>query len=84
MRPFSINLRGRAGIARKAARRKRRPGKPAMQRTHRLGVEALEDRRLLAIVTVDTTSDVDDGNTSSISALISDPGEDGAGEGYPD
>src|SRR3990172_8462190 len=39
--------------------------------------ELLEDRRLLAIVTVTTDSDVDDGTTTSIADLISTPGADG-------
>lgn len=40
-------------------------------------MESLEDRRLLAIVSVTTTSDVADGNTSTIAALLATPGADG-------
>jgi hypothetical protein len=40
--------------------------------------ERLEDRRLLAIVTVGTTADILDGDTSSITNLIGSPGPDGA------
>ncbi len=38
--------------------------------------EPLEDRRLLATVTVNTTSDVNDGDTSTITALMNMPGAD--------
>jgi hypothetical protein len=41
-------------------------------------LELLEDRCLLAVVSVDTTSDVADGNTSSIAALVTNRGADGA------
>ena len=40
-------------------------------------IERLEDRRLLAVVTVDTVSDVADGDSSTILSLISTPGPDG-------
>lgn len=43
----------------------------------RLHVEALEDRRLLATVTVGNVSDVVNGTTTSIAALIATPGADG-------
>ena len=43
----------------------------------RLHVEALEDRRLLAGVTVGNNFDVVNGNTASIAALIATPGGDG-------
>ena len=43
----------------------------------RLRLEPLEDRRLLATVTVGSLSDVVDGDVSSIAALVSTPGADG-------
>lgn len=47
-------------------------------RARRLGIETLEDRRVLATVTVSTASDVVDTTaTSSIAALIANPGLDG-------
>jgi len=42
-----------------------------------LRVEPLEDRRLLANVTVSRLTDVVDGNTASIAALVGSPGADG-------
>ena len=45
--------------------------------TRRLFVEPLEERKLLAMIAVDTTSDVADGTTSSIANLIAAPGADG-------
>src|SRR5262245_32654840 len=45
--------------------------------SRRLAVELLEDRRLLAMVTVTNTSEVVDGNTTSISNLIANKGADG-------
>jgi subtilisin-like proprotein convertase family protein len=47
------------------------------QRLRRLALEALEDRRLLAVVEVNTSSDELDGDFSSIAALIANPGTDG-------
>jgi hypothetical protein len=44
---------------------------------HRLRFESLEDRRLLANVTVGNTNDVVNGTTSSIAELIATPGADG-------
>ena len=41
--------------------------------SRRLGVESLEDRHLLAAVTVSNISDVVDGNTTSIANLIGTP-----------
>ncbi len=41
-------------------------------------VEAIEPRHLLATLTVNTTSDVVDGVTTSIASLVSNPGSDGA------
>jgi CSLREA domain-containing protein len=41
-----------------------------------LGFEALEDRRVLSTVTISSLSDVTDGNTSNIAALIANPGAD--------
>ena len=46
------------------------------QRPARLMYERLEDRVLLSTVIVDTVTDVDDGDTSSIAALIATPGAD--------
>ena len=43
-----------------------------------LSFEALEDRRMLAAVTVNTAVDLVDGNTTTIASLIADPGADGA------
>ena len=43
-----------------------------------LAFESLEDRRMLAAVTVNTAADLVDGNTTSITSLISNPGNDGA------
>lgn len=43
----------------------------------RLCAELFEDRRMLASVAVNTVADVDDGDTTSIAALIGDPGVDG-------
>ena len=43
-----------------------------------LSFEALEDRRMLAAITVNTAADLVDGNTTSISGLIANPGADGA------
>ena len=43
-----------------------------------LSFEALEDRRMLAAVTVSTAADLVDGNTASIASLIANPGVDGA------
>ena len=40
--------------------------------------EALEDRKLLAGITVSTAADLVDGDTSSIASLIASPGSDGA------
>ncbi len=48
-----------------------------LSRRRRVFIEQLEDRRLLATVTVNTPTDVDDGDTSSITALNSTPGPDG-------
>ena len=46
-------------------------------RSRRCLLESLEDRRLLAVVTVGSTTDLSDGNTSSITSLIETPGADG-------
>jgi hypothetical protein len=46
-------------------------------RRQRLYLETLEDRRVPSAVTVSTSLDAVDGNTSSIAALISNPGVDG-------
>ena len=43
-----------------------------------LSYESLEDRALLAAVTVGTAADLVDGNTTSVASLIADPGADGA------
>ena len=43
-----------------------------------LSFEALEDRRMLAAVTVSTAADIVDGDTFSIGSLIANPGADGA------
>jgi len=64
-------------ISRKASRslsRQRLRSKNA----HSTSFEQLEDRRLLASITVGTAVDLVDGNTTSISALIASPGNDGA------
>ena len=45
--------------------------------TRRLRVEPLEDRRMLAAVTVNTNHNSVNGNTTSIAALIATPGADG-------
>ncbi|NND97431.1 MAG: cadherin-like domain-containing protein, partial [Pirellulaceae bacterium] len=64
------------------SKRKRRPRAATRKQCHaqrrRMFLESLEDRRLLAVVTVDSTSDISDGDTSSITALSNSPGEDGA------
>ena len=39
--------------------------------------ESLEDRILLAVITIDTAEDIVDGDISSISALTGAPGDDG-------
>ena len=47
------------------------------RKSQSLSFEALEDRRLLATVTVGNSLDLVDGDTSSIASLISSPGADG-------
>jgi subtilisin-like proprotein convertase family protein len=56
------------------AKRRRRP--PSRRRYSHLAVEALEDRRLLAVVEVTNTNDDVDGDVTSIANLIGDPGAD--------
>lgn len=56
---------------------KRRKGRAGSSFSRRLAAEPLEDRRMLAVVTVNTISDVADGNTDSIMELINSPGDDG-------
>jgi len=46
--------------------------------SYSLSFEALEDRKLLAALTVNTASDRVDGNTQTITSLINDPGVDNA------
>lgn len=46
-------------------------------RSRRMRIEPLEDRRMLATVTVGNVSDIVDGDVSSIAALIANPGADG-------
>ncbi len=53
-----------------------RANRNGFQRTRCLRFEALEDRRVLSTVTVSALSDVTDGDTSSIIALIANPGAD--------
>ena len=59
----------------KANRTRRTKGK---SNAFGLSFETLEDRRMLAAVTVNTAADLVDGNTTSIASLIADPGDDGA------
>ena len=63
-----------ASHRRSIKREQRKLRQPAVQRQRKLAVEMLEDRRLLALVTVDTTDDENDGDTSSIANLIATPG----------
>jgi parallel beta-helix repeat protein len=56
------------------SRRGRLVGQPL---DRRLRIEPLEDRRLLAVVTVGNDLDLANGNTSSIASLIADDGGDG-------
>ena len=58
-------------------RRSSRPHGLRARQFFRPLLEQFEDRRLLATVTVNTTSDVSDGTTSSIAALLTAPGADG-------
>ena len=58
----------------KGLRRKKRSMPPL---TRRLFAETLEDRRMLAAVAVSNASEVVDGNVSSITDLINNPGSDG-------
>ncbi len=51
---------------------------PVPGRSRRLAVEPLEDRRLLAVVTVTNTSDEADGDLTDIPSLIANPGTDGS------
>ena len=64
------NSKNKASIA----RRRQRRSKDA----YGTNFELLEDRKLLAGITVGTAVDFVDGNTSSISSLIASPGADGA------
>ena len=64
------NSKNKASIA----RRRQRRSKDA----YGTSFELLEDRKLLAGITVGTAVDFVDGNTSSISSLIASPGADGA------
>jgi len=56
-----------------------RPVRSSYERlfTRRLGIETLEDRRMLAGVVVGNFLDVVNGNTTTIANLIADPGADG-------
>jgi hypothetical protein len=58
----------------------RRCGRQAARtpRRQRLSIETLEDRCVPSAVTVTTYTDVTDGNSSSIAALLGSPGPDGA------
>ena len=58
-------------------RRRLRKALPRSPLVRRLCIEPLEDRRLLANVTVSNLNDVVDGNVTSIAALIGTPGADG-------
>ncbi len=51
-----------------------RKAKASQPRRQRLWLEVLEDRRVLSAVIVTNNTDVTDGDTSSIDALIRDPG----------
>ena len=66
--------KSRANSARvlRAAKRPRQTWRPRRSR-----LERLEDRRLLAVVQVDTAADVSDGTTTSIAAPLAAPGADG-------
>ena len=55
----------------------RRATQASLPFSRRLRIEPLEDRWLLANVTVGNTNDVVDGSTASIAALIATPGADG-------
>ena len=57
------------------ARNRRLAQRSSQSNSHRF--EALEDRRLLATLTVGNSLDLVDGDTSSVAALISSPGADG-------
>ncbi|MCI0331692.1 MAG: right-handed parallel beta-helix repeat-containing protein [Planctomycetes bacterium] len=72
--------RGNSGWSRRGGRRRsgrRSSAAVAIPFRRRLRFEPLEDRRLLANVTVSNTNDVVDGNVTSIAALIGTPGADG-------
>ena len=61
--------------SKKATRSRRQNG---TSRKVGLSYETLEDRALLAAVTVGTAADLVDGNTTTVASLIADPGADGA------
>ena len=62
---------------RKSRKARRRKQKRRSQRSD-VDFQKLEDRQLLATVTVGTNLDVFDGDTSSVANLVSNPGADGA------
>lgn len=66
-----------AGSTRSSRSRGTRPLAVRARRFFQPLLEQFEDRRLLATVTVNTTSDVSDGTTTSIAALLTSPGTDG-------
>ena len=75
MKPHPVRGTQRLRASRKSVQRHRRARFAGYAR--RLRLEALEDRRLLAVVTVNTDNDVLDGATTSIANLIASPGLDG-------
>src|SRR4029079_6790983 len=71
-RRSAFSLRFRGGCRQQASRMR-----SLGPLNRRLGLELLEDRRLLALVTVSNVFDVVNGNTTSITSLIATPGGDG-------
>ncbi|MEO1496471.1 MAG: choice-of-anchor Q domain-containing protein [Planctomycetota bacterium] len=72
-----MSLRRRRGSNQLATQRRRRQLARGRSRTVGSRLETLEDRRMLATVTVGNTLDLVDGDTTSIANLIATPGADG-------
>ena len=72
------NKRKRHGRSTKKQTLLRRSRRRRVNEAYGMSFEALEDRALLAAITVGTPADLVDGNTSSIAELIASPGADGA------
>ena len=72
------NKRKRHGCSTKKQTLLRRSRRRRVNEAYGMSFEALEDRALLAAITVGTPADLVDGNTSSIAELIASPGADGA------